>query len=215
MSEDRKKFVLGVDLDGVCADFYGEMKTIAAEWLHVDEEELTDDVSVRMDEWGIEEPGGYQTLHRFAVTQRDLFKRMDPIEDAPVTLRRLSEQDIRIRIITHRLCIKFFHQEAVTQTTEWLDYHGIPYWDLCFMRDKSAVGANLYVEDKPENIRALRDNGHETIVFGNSTNKPDKLDDPLDEPRAESWKEAERIILDHKEKWERTQGGTQQELSGL
>lgn len=215
MSENEKKFVLGVDLDGVCGDFYGEMKTIAAEWLDIPEEELTDDVSFNMDEWGIEEPGGYQTLHRFAITQRDLFKRMEPIKDAPVTLRRLSEQGIRIRIITHRLCIKFFHKEAVTQTTEWLDYHGIPYWDLCFMRDKSAVGANLYVEDKPENVRALRKTSHNTIVFANSTNKPDKLEQPLEEPRAENWKQAEEMILEYKQQWERTSGGKQQEISGL
>jgi hypothetical protein len=25
--------ILGVDLDGVCADFYGHMRTIAAEWM--------------------------------------------------------------------------------------------------------------------------------------------------------------------------------------
>ena len=38
----------------------------------------------------------------------------------------------------------------------WLDNHGIPYWDLCFMRDKGDVGADLYVEDSPENIKSLR-----------------------------------------------------------
>ena len=29
---------------------------------------------------------------------------------------------------------------AVEQTVAWLDHHGIPYWDLCFMKDKAAVG---------------------------------------------------------------------------
>jgi len=32
MAEDQKKIVLGVDLDGVCADFYARMREIAAEW---------------------------------------------------------------------------------------------------------------------------------------------------------------------------------------
>ena len=35
MPADRR-FVLGVDLDGVCADFYGGLKPVAAEWLGVD-----------------------------------------------------------------------------------------------------------------------------------------------------------------------------------
>ena len=30
---DKKRFVLGVDLDETCADFYGGLRPIAAEWL--------------------------------------------------------------------------------------------------------------------------------------------------------------------------------------
>jgi 5'(3')-deoxyribonucleotidase len=104
-------------------------------------------------------PGGYDALHRFAVTQRELFRRLPPMPGAPQALRRLSAQDVRIRIITHRLFIKYFHQVAVRQTIEWLDFHDIPYWDLCFMREKAAVGADLYVEDSPENVARLRARG--------------------------------------------------------
>jgi hypothetical protein len=32
---DNGEIVLGVDLDGVCADFYARMREIAAEWLEV------------------------------------------------------------------------------------------------------------------------------------------------------------------------------------
>lgn len=43
----------------------------------------------------------------------------------------------------------FFHAAAVQQTIEWLDHHGIPYKDLCFMREKDQVGADIYIDDAP------------------------------------------------------------------
>jgi hypothetical protein len=39
------QFVLGVDLDGVCVDFYGELREIAADSLGRPSEELTTDVT--------------------------------------------------------------------------------------------------------------------------------------------------------------------------
>jgi 5'(3')-deoxyribonucleotidase len=87
------------------------------------------------------------------------------------------------RIITYRLFIHYFHASAVQQTVEWLDSHGIPYWDLCFMKEKEQVGADIYIEDTPDNILQLRERGLYTICFGNSTNAH------IGEPRASSWEE--------------------------
>jgi 5'(3')-deoxyribonucleotidase len=196
MPGDRR-FVFGVDLDGVCADFYGGLKPVAAEWLGVDIAMLPDRVSWTLPEWGVDRaPGGYDALHRFAVTQRELFRRLPPMPGAPQALRRLSGEDVRIRIITHRLFIKYFHQVAVRQTIEWLDFHDIPYWDLCFMREKAAVGADLYIEDSPENVARLRAEGLKTIVFSNSTNEH------LPGPRAQSWDEVVGLALAEKAAWE-------------
>ncbi|CAG0932422.1 MAG: 5'-nucleotidase [Gammaproteobacteria bacterium] len=194
-SVDRQ-FVLGVDLDGVVADFARGLKPIAAEWLGVAESSLTDRISYGFREWGLERAGGYDGLHRFAVKDRELFARLPPIPGAPAALRRMSAAgDIRIRIITHRLYIHWFHKEAIRQTTEWLEHHGIPYWDICFMRDKAAVGADLYLEDSPDNIQALRAAGHETIVVVNSTN------DHLPGPRAGSWEDIEALVRERVDRW--------------
>lgn len=189
------RFVLGVDLDGVVADFYGLLREVAAEYLGVPIETLPEKFTYGLSEWKLKKAGGYDALHRFAVTQRDLFKQLKPLPGAPAVLRRLSAKNIRIRIITHRLYIKFFHLETVRQTTEWLDNLGIPYWDLCFMKDKAAVGADLYIEDSPGNVQALRANGHRTIVFTNSTNLG------LPGPRADSWDEVEQLVLQEFKKW--------------
>ncbi len=193
----KKQFVLGVDLDGVVADFIGGLRPIAAEWLGVEVRSLTTEISYEFPEWKLKDFGGYDALHRFAVKERDLFKNLPPIEGAPAVLRRLSTKNIRIRIITHRLFIKWFHEEAIQQTVKWLEHHGIPYWDLCFMRDKSAVGADLYLEDNPDNIEALRNDGHKTIVVVNSMNRH------LPGPRAENWEEIEKLVLNEHKSWKK------------
>jgi len=205
---DENRFVLGVDLDGVCADFIGALRPIAAEWLGVRVDELPEKVTYGFSEWKIERAGKYEDLHRFAVIQRDLFRNLNPIEGAPAVLRRLSARNIRIRLITHRLYIKYFHQEAITQTTEWLEHHGIPYWDLCFMRDKAAVGADLYIEDSPDHVQRLREDGHKTIVFTNSTNKD------LPGPRADSWLEVESLVLKELKDWQKVTSDQRKKLSG-
>jgi len=192
-----RRFVFGVDLDGVCADFYAGLRPIAAEWLGVEVSTLPKRVSWGLPEWGVDTaPGGYEALHKFAVTQRELFRRLPPMPGAPQALRKLSKEDIRIRIITHRFFIKHFHQAAARQTIEWLDHHDIPYWDLCFMQEKSAVGADLYIEDSPANIARLRDEGQKTIVFTNSTNEG------LAGPRADTWEEVVELVLEEKAGWE-------------
>ncbi len=115
---------------------------------------------------------------------------------AALALRKLSATDIRIRVITHRFVIKFFHQVAAHQTIEWLDHHDIPYWDLCFMQEKAAVGADLYIEDSPMNIERLRGEGQKTIVYSNSTNEH------LSGPRADTWDKVVELVLKEKENWE-------------
>ena len=192
---DESSFILGVDLDGVVGDFYGAIRKIAAEWLNKPLESLTEEVSYGLEEWGIDDYGGYERLHRYAVTQRNLFREMAPMPDAPATLRKLSARGIRIRIITHRLFLKYSHRTSITQTVEWLDAFDIPYWDLCFMNDKGAVGAHVYIDDAPGNIIQLRNQGCRTIVFSNSTNRG------LSGPRANTWQEAEALVLEALEEW--------------
>lgn len=183
MTVDESKPVLGVDLDGVCADFYLRMREITAEWFELDVSDLPQEVSYGLKEWHVESREVYDSIHRFAVTQRQLFETVPMIPGTRKYLRRLSAEGYRIRIITHRLFISYFHEMAVRQTINWLDHHGIPYWDLCFMKDKKGVGADIYIEDSPENVHHLREAGNTTICFANSTNTH------IADPRAKTWKE--------------------------
>lgn len=180
--------IIGVDLDGVCADFYARMREIAAEWFECQVDDLSVEVSYGLGEWGVKTEDQYESLHRFAVTQRELFKTAPMIPGARKYLRRLSDEGARIRIITHRLFIHYFHNAAVSQTIDWLDQHGIPYWDLCFMKAKEQLGADIYIEDSPSSITRLRDKGLFVICFENSTNRK------VAAPRAASWEQAYETI---------------------
>jgi 5'(3')-deoxyribonucleotidase len=171
------------------------MREICAEWLDVDPSSLSPDVSFGLSEWGIDDYGGYDRLHRFAVTQRDLFSRMKPIPGAAKTLRRLSGMGVYIRIITHRLFLKYSHKATVTQTVDWLDHYDVPYWDICFMGDKPAVGAHLYIDDTPSNVDALRKAGSRVIVFSNSTNRD------VAGPRADNWDDVWRLVMEEFREW--------------
>lgn len=194
---DDKSFVVGLDLDGVCADFYGHMKTICAEWTNTPIADLTDDVKYGLAEWGMTKRT-YTQMHLFAVTQREFFRKIPPMLGAAQAIRRLSNEGARIRIITHRLFIDNFHQMAVAQTVEWLDYYAFAYTDLCFMKDKNLVEANIYVEDNPENIQTLEGEGKNVIAFTNSTNAHLPLVGAM---RANGWNDVESIIRGRYWEW--------------
>ena len=118
------------------------------------------------------------------------------MDGASLALRRLwAQEHIRIRIITYRLYFEFFHAMAVSQTIEWLDQHDFPYWDLCFMKDKAAVGADLYIEDSVSNVKALRAAGQEVIVFATPQNAE------LGSDRAQDWQEVEERVRDAVAVW--------------
>ncbi len=196
----ERRFIFGVDLDGVCADFYGGIRPLAAQWLGVEEHALTDEVDYGLSAWGIPDaPGGYRKFHQFCVTQRDLFSRLEPMSGCPQVMRRLSDAGVHIRIITHRLFIKYFHKQAITQTIDWLEYYGIPYWDICFLGQKTHVGAHIYIDDAPKNIEQLRQAGDQVIIYTNSTNRH------LDGLRADNWDTVEEIVRKQLAMWEQHQ----------
>jgi hypothetical protein len=91
MAPDPQQIVLGVDLDGVCADFYGRMREVAAEWFERPIAELTEDVSYGLPGWGIKGGDQYESLHRFAVTARELLRNTPMIPGARRVPRRLSD----------------------------------------------------------------------------------------------------------------------------
>lgn len=187
--KEVKKFVLGVDLDGVVSDFVADVRPHAAEWFGVPIEDLTPDPDYNFSQWGHGMPQKYPYLHEFAVVQRGLFINSKPMAGAPQALRNLSDAGVHIRIITSRICISGHHAEIVKQTVDWLEKHGIPYWDLCFMKDKLSVNADLYIDDAPSNILKFKKFQRNVLIYKTSVNKG------VEGEGADNWTDMEKLVL--------------------
>lgn len=183
--------VLGVDLDGVCADYESALRRSVAQRRGVDPSALPpQETTGHFAEWGLTAEG-FRAAHRTAVTEDRIFRTMEPYPGVAEVLWRLSDAGVWIRIITHRLLFNGLHEASAADTAVWLDQHDVPYRDLCFIGDKATVGADLYIDDSPHNIEALRGAGRTAIVFDQRYNRH------LDGPRVRSWAEVEPLVLDH------------------
>ncbi|MGY1604332.1 5' nucleotidase, NT5C type [Geodermatophilus sp. SYSU D00815] len=188
----RTPFVLGLDLDGVCADYTAGFRSYVAGVRGVPAEHLPDPVDWDWTRcgWGIGSRQEYLDLHAGAV-DAGLFRDLEPLPGVSEALWRLSDAGVRVRVITHRLIVSGSHAASAADTVLWLERHRIPYWDLCFMADKPRVGADLYVDDSPTNIAAIRAAGLPALIFDQPYNRH------LDGPRVRDWAEAADVVLSH------------------
>jgi 5'(3')-deoxyribonucleotidase len=189
MTDGVGDFVLGVDLDGVCADYTAAFAEVVAAERGIAPSELTTEVSWDFAEWGLDREQ-FLRLHRLGVQDRHMFRNMAPMDGVADALWRLSDAGVWIRIITHRLVTNWGHALIVSDTVDWLDANRIPYRDLCFLGAKPEAQADAYIEDAPHNVAALRDGGNTVVVFDQPYNRH------LDGPRAADWVEAETVLAD-------------------
>jgi len=182
-------FILGVDLDGVCADYNRGFREVVAADRGVDPESLALPEAWGFQAWGLDDDE-YARLHKLAVCDKRMLRHLPVIEGCADALWRLSDMGAWIRIITHRLYINWGHAAAVSDTVEWLDDNRIPYRDICFLGAKPQVEADAYIDDAPHNITALRDEGNTVIIFDQRYNRH------LDGLRANDWSEVEQIVAD-------------------
>jgi 5'-nucleotidase len=182
-------FIFGVDLDGVCGEYTAAFRSVVVAELGIAEHELTGPTTWDFAEWGIDRPT-FERLHRAAVLDHRIFRTMAPMPGVADALWRLSDAGVWIRVITHRLAVNWGHAITVSDTVAWLDEVGIPYRDLCFLGQKPQVEADLYIDDAPHNITALRDQGNEVIVFDAPYNQA------LAGPRAADWDAVEQLVAE-------------------
>ena len=182
--------VLGVDLDGVCGDYTEALRRSVAARRGVDPASLPEQRSFGFfSEWGLD-ARSYEEAHRAAVVEDRIFRTMPALPGVAEALWRLSDAGVWIRIITHRLLFNWAHETTAADTAAWLELHRIPYRDLCFIGDKPTVGADLYVDDSPRNVLALREADRRVIVFDQPYNRD------LAGPRAVDWEQLAAMVLE-------------------
>ena len=189
---DKRKIVIGVDLDGVCANYYDALRNHVASRNGIPadqiEEIYPDPSSYDMNEWPDFEQN-FVKYHSDAVSN-GIFKTMTAIPGASYTLWKLNEEGYHLRIITSRFVKHGQNGQVISDTAFWLDQNDIPYRDIMFVKDKADVYADVYIDDSPENIIKLRETGRNAIVFNAGYNQM------LDGLRANNWDEVYAIISD-------------------
>jgi 5'(3')-deoxyribonucleotidase len=136
---------LGIDLDGVVADFDGG-------W-----------IAHYTAEFGVDprpEQVGWDLLHRQThftdmsafwdwVHHRNLFRRLEPIPGALDGLDKLASAGHEIVIISAKPA------RAVPDTLHWIAEHRLPTREIHFRGDKHAVACDAYLDDSPVALPAL------------------------------------------------------------
>jgi 5'(3')-deoxyribonucleotidase len=192
----NEKFVLGVDLDDVVAKYLEGFRSVFLEIYKKDPESVGTVENWDFSDWGLDRDA-FLRLHRFAVEERQLYLNLEVEEGAKEALWKLSDAGILIRVITNRLLIPGGHSFAAGDTVRWLEAAEIPYWDLCFIKDKTSVKADLYIDDAPHNIEAFLQMGSQVLIYDQPYNRYIKGE------RIHNWEEATEVVLAHRAKAER------------
>ena len=178
---------LGLDLDGVCVDYLGALRTVVADHRGIDPAELPEPTLWNLSEWGLTRET-FVVHHREAVHNYRVFRNATPIPGALEAVRRLNDSGINIRVITHRCNDGVDKRLVISDTLSWMSRQDLPYHEACFVQDKTTVAADLYIDDAPHVIRPLVLAGAPLLIFDQPYNR-----DELGE-RVHGWTEAEASI---------------------
>ncbi|MFY1691158.1 5' nucleotidase, NT5C type [Plantactinospora sp. WMMB782] len=182
----RRPLVVAVDLDDVCADRLGMIADlIRAQGGRVRHRQPAD---WDLRDWGVGSKELFDRLHYTAFVRQPGYRTMAALPDSIGALRALSARGHRIRIVTGRLWTAQVIRQAVADTAVWLDRHQVPADDVVFVTDKTAIAADVFVEDAPHFVTALRAAGRSVITVDTRYNRH------LPGPRASSWSQVLRLV---------------------
>lgn len=183
--------ILDVDLDGVCANYSAGLKQYLIDTHQLDPHahvETNQYTFTKQDGWPFDNADDYLNAHTNA-ERHHLYRHLPMIEHANTGLKRLAENGVHIRIVTHRLFVSHMHRLVVSDTAHWLDAHNIPYMSLCFTSLKDTLHATAHIDDAPHNIETLIKQREHVVVFDQPYNR-DIKDDINKIPRMHDWSDA-------------------------
>ncbi len=145
-----RRLRLGIDLDGVVADFN-------AGWIR----RYNDEFSARLHPAQVTHWEGVTPLTHFADMEEFWSWARGADEATPSVFRHLPLYDGSVPVLRalarhHRLVIISSKPDwAIPDTLEWLAEHRIPSREIHFVWDKASVDCDVYLEDAPHNLEAL------------------------------------------------------------
>ncbi len=146
----RTRLRLGIDLDGVVADFnLGWTDRYNAEFgtdLHPDDVVEWDAPTGLTHFDGMSE---FWNWARSAGHGKSIFRILEPYPGAVEALHDLAGRH-QIVIVTTKPAF------AVSDTHEWLAEHDIPHAEIHIVEDKATVACDVYLDDADHNLESLR-----------------------------------------------------------
>jgi 5'(3')-deoxyribonucleotidase len=138
---------IGIDLDGVSADFIPSYAKACA--VKIDPEQLT--------HWtALEEivPFGHGVWEWLEHNDPKIFHDLTPIPGAIEGIKELRSNGHTIVIITAR------PKWAKGSAEYWLNTNNIPYDEIHETHDKTSVSCDIYIDDADHNLKELSHIGH-------------------------------------------------------
>jgi uncharacterized HAD superfamily protein len=178
-----RKYTVGIDIDGVIADFNLLLREIASQYIPiVDEDESA--YKIRDLKYGNRELED-RVMKEVYRTHR--------ISEAP-TIKGAVEKINEIYDAGHRVIILTARTDHMyDQTEEWLKRIGLKYHELVHDSEKGPRAVkediDIFIDDKPENIQDLIEHGIEAYVFDQPWNKG------VSAPRITDWKNVKAHII--------------------
>ncbi len=178
---------LGIDLDGVVADFN-------AGWIRLYNEEFGSDIALdAVTSWGAPPRlTHFRHMGEFwkwteDLQGRSLFWHLEPYPDAIPTLERLAADGHHIVILTTK------PHFAVSDTFEWIGRHRIPTTEVHILDHKWEVACDIYLDDGPHHMREIPAKRPEAIVcrFARPWNRP-----TADTVTIESWSDFATFVAE-------------------
>ncbi|MFM7088756.1 MAG: 5' nucleotidase, NT5C type [Candidatus Paceibacterota bacterium] len=200
-TQQKQRFVLAVDLDGVCASYTESLRPYMAAMGREDAFRLPEPTS-----WNLVEAGWFKSMddymetHRYAV-ERAFFRTMNEIPGMSDALWILSDSEIHIRVVTHRFLTHGDQGQAAADTVAWLQSRRddgrvrVPHRDLCFLGTKPDASADMHLDDAPFQIEGLKQAGERVLIFDQSYNRH------LEGERAVGWGDVVTKVLAARDEW--------------
>lgn len=197
----NSRFVFAVDLDGVCANYTESLRPFMAANGNMRAFELEAPKLFNLADAGwftsIDE---YHKVHNYAV-EHSLFRTMQEIEGMSDGLWELSDNEVHVRIVTHRIIAHGDQDRAVVDTIAWLQHRRpdgrvrVPYRDLCFLAAKADMTADMHIDDAPHQIEKLVTARENVLIYDQPYNRH------MNSPRALGWAQVVEKVMDAQRIW--------------
>ncbi|MEX0835144.1 MAG: hypothetical protein WD010_03565 [Nitriliruptor sp.] len=177
---------LGIDLDGVVADFN---RGWTAAYNDAFSGQLEADMVVSWD--SPLELTHFGDMDAFWAWARDhgghsVFRHLEPYPEAAESLREFNRAGHDVVILTAK------PDWAVHDTLEWLADHKIPTRDIHFLEDKHTIACDVYLDDAPHQVETIADHRATTATvcrFVRAWNDP--VEGAVD---VHSWEDFRRLV---------------------